>query len=207
MSDVENFTELCDSEFGRNLMDREAEYVRKELQSCKRILDVGCGIGSIEQRLTEFNITGIDSSEEMLQEARKRSDKDFIQGNAEDLPFEEKSFDGTLYLTSLEFLPDFKKALEEASRVLKEKGRLLIILLNPESEYFKSHMMKEDSYFNRMKHRNLEDIEGFTSGYFTVRSEYFLGIKGKEIFPTQDRRYASLYVIKGQKKWMKSWKK
>jgi len=135
----------------------------------------------------------------MLQEARKRSDKEFIRGNADDLPFGEKSFDGTLYLTSLEFLSDYKKALEGASRVLKEKGRLLIMLLNPESEYFKSHMVKEDSYFNRMKHRNLDEIKEFASGYFSVESEYFLGIKGEEIFPTQDRRYASLYVIKGQK--------
>ena len=199
MSDTENFIELCDSEFGRNLMDREAEYVQKELQSCKRILDVGCGIGSIEQRLTEFNITGIESSEEMLQEARKRSDKDFIQGNAEDLPFEENSFDGTLYLTSLEFLSDYKKALEEASRVLKDKGKFLAMLLNPEAEYFRDHLVKEESYFHRVKNRNLDEIKEFASGYFSVESEYFLGIKGKDIFPTQDRRYASLYVIKGQK--------
>jgi len=199
MTDVENFIEFCASEFGREIMDREAEYIRNEFQFCKKILDVGCGIGSIEERLLEFDITGIDSSEEMLEEARKRSDKEFIHGDAENLPFEENSFDGILYLTTLEFIPDYKKALKEASRVLTENGELLAMVLNPESEYFRNHIRKKDSYFNRVRNRNLSEIKESASKYFAIKDEYFLGIRGKEIFPTPDRRYASLYAIKGHK--------
>ncbi len=200
MSDVENFIDFCTSEFGRRLMDQEAEYIRKELQSCKRILDVGCGIGSIEQRLPEFNITGIDSSDEMLQEARKGSDKEFIRGDAGNLPFEENSFDGIFYLTSIEFLPDYKKALEEASRVLKDRGKFLAMILNPDSHYFKNHTNKKDSYFNRVKHRNPGEIKELASRYFTVDDEYFLGIRDEDTFPTHEKEYAALYVLKGMKK-------
>jgi len=199
MGDVDNFIEFCSTDFGRKVMDREAEYTRKEFQSCKRILDVGCGIGSIEERLPGFDITGIDISKEMLQEARKRSDKEFIHGDAENLPFKENSFDGIIHLTTLEFLPSYEKALDEASRVLTENGKFLAMILNPESEYFRNHIRKKDSYFNRVRNQNLGEMKESASKYFTIEDEYFLGIKGKEIFPTQDKRYASLYVLKGYK--------
>ncbi len=191
--------EFYSTKFGRRVIDEEVKYIRKEFRSCNSILDVGCGIGVVEEKLPDFDIVGIDLSESMLKEARKQSEKEFVHANAENLPFDDNSFDGIFYLTSLEFIPNYGTAFEEAYRVLKDKGKILAMIINPKSEYFKEHARKNDSYFNMMINMDLRGIKEKASEYFTVKDEYFLGIKGKEIFSTQDKRYASLYVIKGFK--------
>lgn len=48
-AEVEKFVKSCDSEFGKKVMEKEAEYVYNELRNYGMILDVGCGIGSFEQ--------------------------------------------------------------------------------------------------------------------------------------------------------------
>ncbi|MBU4201991.1 MAG: class I SAM-dependent methyltransferase [Candidatus Altiarchaeales archaeon] len=191
--------EFYSTEFGRKVMNEEVGYIRRELHSCNKILDVGCGVGVVEEQLPDFDIVGLDLSESMLKEARTRSKKEFIRADAQNLPFEDNSFDGVFYLTSFEFIPDYEKALEEASSVLKNKGKFLALIINPNSEYFKEHGRKNNSYFHRIINMDLKGIKKKAFEYFIVNDEYSLGIKGKDIFPTQDRRYASLYVIKGQK--------
>lgn len=198
-SDVEKFVNFCKSELGKKIMDKEAEYVYRELKTAQKILNVGCGIGSLEERLSPLNIIGLDSSEEMLNEARKRSNKTFVLGDARKLEFEDRSFDAVIYVTTLEFLPDYKEAINEAYRVLKPNGRLIAMVLNPESEYFKNHVRKGDSYFKRVRHMNLKEIERYFSKFFRISTEYFLGIKDTRVFETSDKNFASLYVIKGLK--------
>lgn len=97
------------------------------------------------------------------------------------------------------FLPDYKEAVNEAYRVLKSNGQLIAMVLNPESEYFKNHVQKGDSYFKRVRHTNLKEIERYFSKFFRINAEYFLGIKDNEVFETSDKSFASLYVIKGLK--------
>lgn len=77
-TDVEKFVRFCETSFGKQILFREVEYIARELHNYGNILDVGCGIGTFEQHLTHLNITGLDLSEEMLNEARTRSDKTFI---------------------------------------------------------------------------------------------------------------------------------
>lgn len=196
---VQQFVEWCESDFGREIMDREAAYIRKEVKAYTKILDVGCGIGSIEERLPSLNIVGIDISREMLKEARKRSQKKFVQGNAKELPFEDRSFDAVFSLTTLEFVENYEKAIEEVYRVLRKNGKFLAMILNPKSEYFKTHRSKDTSYFQKCKHEPKE-IERYAEKYFDLETEYFLGIQDKDLFATEDRSLASLYVIKDQKR-------
>jgi len=84
--------------------------------------------------------------------------------------------------------------------VLKKSGKLLAMLLNTESEFFKEKTKNPDSYVNKIKHTELKEIERTIVEYFSVKTEYFLGIKGGEIFQSQDSNLAGLYVIKGTKK-------
>ena len=199
MGDATKFIKFCESELGRDIMDIESTYVRDWFRSCDRILDVGCGIGSIEERLSDLEIIGIDRSKEMLIEAKRRSSKEFLQADAQHIPFIKESFDGILYLTTLEFIPDYEIALKEAYNVLSKNGKFLAMVLNPESEYFKEHIKRENSYFRRVRHLDLGEIRKSVSNYFVIRDEYFLGIRGNEIFDTNNREYAALYVLKGVK--------
>ena len=63
------------------------------LLSGKRILDAGCGTGrDVEYFLDEeMDAIGIDMAKGMLEEARKRSNKEFALGDAENLPFKNAS--------------------------------------------------------------------------------------------------------------------
>ena len=201
MTDVEKFVRFCRTDFGKSLLEKEAEYVYQELRSCQKILDIGCGIGSFEQKLPYSDIVGLDNSKEMLEESRRRSNKTFVLGNAESLDFGDSSFDAVFYVTTLEFLTDYQRAIQEAYRVTKPNGKLLVMMLNPESEYFHEHFQRRDSYFRRIKHTDLREIEKSISEFYHItKEEYFLGIKGQQIFDTSDKRYASLHVLVGKKK-------
>jgi len=198
-SDVKKFVKFCEGDFGKEVLRREAHYLRNELRGRKRILDIGCGIGSFEEMLPELNIVALDSSEEMLEEARRRSDKKFVLGNAENLDFPDQSFDAVFMVTTLEFVENYGKAVDEAARVLVPGGKLVVMTLNPESKYFKDHVQKEDSYFRKIKHTNLKEIERYIQKLFVASGEYFLGIQGVDVFDTNDKSLAALYVVKGIK--------
>lgn len=198
--DVKKFTKFYESKFGEKILEKEAQYIYRELKDCKKILDAGCGIGSFEQKLLDLNIIGLDSSVEMLKEARKQSNKAFVRGDAENLCFKDACFDAVFYVTALEFVNDYKKAVKEAWRATKQSGKILLIMLNPESEYFHEHVQREGSYFKNIKHAHLTEMRDFISKFYDIcGEEYFLGIKGEQIFDDSDSRFASLYVVAGRK--------
>ena len=89
------------------------------------VLDIGCGSGvSLEPLLAAgINVTGIDPSPYMLDVAAASLGRrvDFYRGFAEDLPFDDNSFNHACFFTSLEFVDDPLKAIEEACRVAKDK--------------------------------------------------------------------------------------
>jgi SAM-dependent methyltransferase len=96
------------------------------------ILDIGCGTGVNLEPLLEsgMNVTGIEPSPYMLDLAAGQWGRrvDFYRGFAEDLPFDDNSFNHACFFTSLEFVDDPAKALEEACRVAKD--RIFIGFLN-----------------------------------------------------------------------------
>ncbi|GAB6095809.1 class I SAM-dependent methyltransferase [Desulfatiferula olefinivorans] len=97
------------------------------------IVDIGCGTGEILSFLagrSSHPLTGIDSSPYMLDFARQKLGHrvDLHRGFAEDLPFEDNTFDHALLINALEFVDDPNKAVAEAARVAKD--RLFIGALN-----------------------------------------------------------------------------
>lgn len=199
-TDVEKFLRFCGSDFGKKVLDMEAGYLYNELKGYENILHVGCGIGSFEERLSELNIIGLDSLKEMLEEARKRSNKNFVLGDAENLPFRDSSFDAVFYVATIEFINNYMKAIREATRVTVPPGKMVVMMLNPESEYFQAHFQRSGSYFKKVKHIDLNAIKNYISRYYQItKAEYFLGIKNENIFETEDKIIASLFVIVGKK--------
>ncbi len=198
---TKKFIRFCNSEFGKKIMKKEVEYVYNELRKYGKILNVGCGIGSFEQNLPNLSIIGLDISEEMLEEARKRSDKTFVQGDAEELRFNDSTFDAVFTVTTIEFLDDYRKAIKEIARVTKPKGKLLVMMLNPQSEYFMENVERPDDYFQRVKHTNTEEIRDYVSRFYEIsKEEFFLGIQEQRVFETNDGILASLFVLVGIKK-------
>lgn len=98
------------------------------------ILDVGTGTGFMALMLAEMghNITGMDSSEGMLEKARRKVNGNgqrvsFQIGDAENLPFEDASFDSIVSRYLLWTLPDPWKALKEWHRVVRPGGTIICI--------------------------------------------------------------------------------
>lgn len=100
------------------------------LQPHHKILDVGCGYGSFVTRLREkkYQAFGIDTGETEINYAQARVNDTAIFQNASalDLPFSDQSFDIVTLWNILEHVPDYKKVISEAKRVLKVGGRLFI---------------------------------------------------------------------------------
>ena len=98
-----------------------------------RVLDVGCGTGRFTIPLatkTNASVYGLDSSSEMLEKARikdKGSVVKWVQGRAEDLPFDDGHFDCVLTSYTIHHVDDMWKAIEEMYRVLKDQGRCVIL--------------------------------------------------------------------------------
>lgn len=197
---TEKYLQSCKSEFWRKVFKAELEYILPYLEGVKDVLSVGCGPAIIEAGLAEhgFNVTGLDVSEEALGQAPESVRT--VTGSADNMGFANESFDAVVYVASLQFIENYKQAVKEGALVLRSGGKILIMLLNPRSEFFKEKVENPDSYINGIKHIDLKKIENEVERFFSVESEYYLGIKGKEIFESRERGYASLYIIRGTKK-------
>lgn len=97
-----------------------------------KALDVGTGTGFLSNILTDMGleVTGIDISRGMLYQAQSVSKKKnihFCQGDAENLPFKDDSFDLVISRHLLWTLPDPEKAIREWVRVLRPGCMVIII--------------------------------------------------------------------------------
>lgn len=93
------------------------------------VLDIACGTGGAIPHFDSSNeYTGLDLSYSMLKQAVKKAKKKsfkksrFIQGNAEELLFDDESFGFVLMDTALHMIPKYQLAISEAARVLKKGG-------------------------------------------------------------------------------------
>jgi len=100
-----------------------------DLKPGQKVLDVACGNGnaSLASARRFCDVTGVDYVPMLLEEARNRAEAeslaiDFVEGDAEDLPFEGGSFDAVLSTLGVMFAPDQQKAADELLRVARPGG-------------------------------------------------------------------------------------
>ncbi len=95
----------------------------------ERILDVGTGTGALasalEIAMTSSELAGIDPSEGFINFAKKNAKSgrvSFEVGDAQALRFKDASFDHTMSMLVMNFIPDHNKAIAEMRRVTRSKG-------------------------------------------------------------------------------------
>jgi SAM-dependent methyltransferase len=94
-----------------------------------KILDVGCGTGANLVMLGEFGEAhGIDVSHDALSFCRARGLDRVRHGAAEELPYEDETFDLVTALDVVEHLDDDAAGLREFRRVLRPDGRILLFV-------------------------------------------------------------------------------
>jgi ubiquinone/menaquinone biosynthesis C-methylase UbiE len=123
------------------------------LQPGERVLDAGCGPGTMAIRMAEKvspagEVAGIDASAEMIEAARRKAKKAksparFEAAAIESLPFADGTFDVATSTFMLHHLPEDvqAKGLAEVRRVLKPGGRFVIVDFASESGTFLGHLL------------------------------------------------------------------
>jgi SAM-dependent methyltransferase len=103
----------------------------------ERVLDVGSGAGTDSLVAAQMvgrsgSVTGIDMTEEMLAKARAGAaamaamNAEFVEGEAESLPFPDESFDVVISNGVIDLIPDKDAVFAEIFRVLSPGGRVQI---------------------------------------------------------------------------------
>lgn len=96
-----------------------------------KILDLGCGDGSLLERISIHRKFGVDISEEQLAIARAKGIESFLVNiDLDPLPFEDNFFDIIICTEVIEHVLVPDKLLAEASRVLKKGGKLILTTPN-----------------------------------------------------------------------------
>ncbi len=117
-----------------------------------RVVDVGSGTGfttqGIVRRVPATNVVCVDQSPQQMERAMVKADLErcrFRLGDAENLPFEDDTFDRYVSAGSIEYWPDPQRGINEAYRVIKEGGQALIIgpiePVNPISKFIANTWM------------------------------------------------------------------
>ncbi|CAH1000488.1 2-methoxy-6-polyprenyl-1,4-benzoquinol methylase, mitochondrial [Neolewinella maritima] len=117
-----------------------------------RVVDVGSGTGfttqGIVKRVPAGNVVCVDQSPQQMERAMVKPDLErcrFRLGDAENLPFDDDTFDRYVSAGSIEYWPDPQRGLNEAYRVIKEGGQALMIgpiePVNPISKFIANTWM------------------------------------------------------------------
>ncbi|MEM4288407.1 MAG: class I SAM-dependent methyltransferase [Candidatus Caldarchaeum sp.] len=99
----------------------KAELVEEHTKDACRVLEVGCGLGHYKKHARGEDYVGIDLNP-MLNPG--------VVASADNLPFRSSCFDVVIMLDVIEHVEDVDSALEEAVRVLSQRGKLLITTPN-----------------------------------------------------------------------------
>src|SRR4051812_44510160 len=121
---------------GRRSAEEAAAFLLPELRPGMRLLDVGCGPGSITrglaERLTPGQVIGVDLSAETLDAARQDANArglgnlEYQEADLYDLPFADASFDVVFAHQVLQHLRQPATALREMQRVVRPGGLLAV---------------------------------------------------------------------------------
>ena len=123
----------------RQTDERIAEYVYRELADATTILNVGAGAGSYEP--VDKYVVSVEPSFAMRQQRLQRNKVPAINATADNLPFDDHSFDASMAMVTIHHWPDIDKGLKELRRVTKHQ--VVIMTFDPEqldnfwnAEYF-----------------------------------------------------------------------
>jgi SAM-dependent methyltransferase len=130
--------------------DAFTSFVKDTLQprAGRRILDVGCGIGTAEVHLSRLRLTQVelvavdlvtDRVREALAAARSHNiAADFAAADACALPFANASFDSVFTVAVLQHIGDVARAVRELARVTRPTGRIVAVEPDNAGRYFYS---------------------------------------------------------------------
>ena len=99
------------------------------------VLDLGSGTGAAFDQLLNYETTALDPDKKMLE---LNTFEDKVLGSAENLPFEDNSFDNVFCCFVWRNVSDTNKALQEVYRVLSPGGKFILLdMTRPKNPFLK----------------------------------------------------------------------
>ena len=134
------------------------------------ILDAGCGTGvfTLDMISCGARVFGLDLSLSMIRRARQKgcgSPLRILSADILHLPFSENTFDKTVSITTLEFIPDGQKAIKELFRVTRSGGTVVVATLNslsPWAERRREEGQKGHPLFSKVFFRSPGELAALT---------------------------------------------
>lgn len=110
----------------------EKDYLKPYINESKgkKTLDAGAGTGRLSLKLFKAgaDVTALDISTEMLALLKRKTGKiETVEGELENMPFEDETFDMVFSSLALVHLKKIEPFLDECYRVLKEDGKLILV--------------------------------------------------------------------------------
>jgi SAM-dependent methyltransferase len=119
----------------RDLLDRI------DVRPGEDVLDVATGTGNVALRAAAAgaNVVGLDLTPELFATAWRRMDEwgvavDWVEGDAEELPFDDESFDAVVSVFGVQFAPRHQIVARELARVTRPGGRIGLVNWTPEGQ-------------------------------------------------------------------------
>jgi len=135
----------------------------------KDVLEVACGSGIGISYLNEIakSVSACDIDSTLVNITKNNikniENVDVKVGDAQNLPYLDKSFDVVIIFEAIYYLDDFKKFLDEANRVLRAEGLIIISSVNPEWHGF------NPSPFST-KYFNLDELNSFSNSLLPFKN-------------------------------------
>lgn len=154
----DKYHEVYDAWYDRNRFAylSELKAIKKVLPKQGKGLEIGVGTGRFAIPLGIA--MGIDPSRNMIDIAERRG-VNVRRGFGENLPFFENTFDYITLIITICFVKDPLKVLQEANRVLKSNGRLIIGIIDKNSFLGRYYQKKKSIFY---KQANFFSVGGLT---------------------------------------------
>jgi ubiquinone/menaquinone biosynthesis C-methylase UbiE len=139
--------------------------------AAQRVLDVGCGNGYVLSRYAKgrANVVGVDLTWTGVSLSGQRFrlqnlSGQFLQGNAETLPFHDESFDLVTSMGVLHHVPSMEKAINEIHRVLRPGGEFVIMVYHRNSFYNRVAFPLYRKFHSKFRGMSAEDMVRHVDG-------------------------------------------
>ena len=175
------FSQFYDAFFGRVFYPRIAKVVRSlGIAPGARVLEIGVGTGlSLDAYPVHCHVTGIDLAPDMLERAQDKVNRNgwrhvtLEQGDAQNLRFEDDSFDYVMAFHVVSVVPDPSRLIAEAERVCRPGGVITVINhFRSPRPWLASITNRLDPITRRLGWTTMEQVDIFRKGALHVERQW-----------------------------------
>lgn len=175
-----DYSKLYKDKFNANL-DKIATFsiIKSFTHKDSDILDIACGTGYLLNYLGGG--TGVDINSKLIEECREKYPKSrFKTSNCYNISCENGQFDTIVMCMIIEHLAEPEKALQEAKRLLKKEGNLIVITPKKDDWFYRTFVKKDPTH---IKEYATKELTGLLSKYFEIDKIKFGSVSTKIPWP------------------------